>query len=434
MSALQYLTNFKFIYDDWDFIDLRIDIPAKSYGSDAINKHTQYSNPVARISQRDGDDSFGVGFTLGEGNQIICEIADLLIKKWHGESIATLKDEGQSPYDFLSNPDQIRWLSPNSGAVYQAVGLIINTILDAYCRDFRLPLWRALLAIGVDDFNQFFGALNNLSSQLLFDEHNESEIKMHDFLKAYHTTWIGFDARSLSEEILKVHKEKGIKLFKIKIGADVDSYINKLKVLRTMIPEEIELAVDANQVLTLSDAKKYLLVLDEMRIKWLEEPFSPDNILLFKKLIEFKRSNLLAIEIVTGENCPSPHVCEALLEIGIDRYQADPCRMMGFVDIILVSHLCDLYKTDLTPHAGGSCLDELSNHIAHYHHARTRYVYSDNAYIENVGFCSWLLKNHTLVKKGVIITPTSNILLGDFKPSVSKKFKTYNKGTTWLEL
>jgi L-alanine-DL-glutamate epimerase-like enolase superfamily enzyme len=434
MSALQYLTNFKFIYDDWDFIDLRIDIPAKSYGSDAINKHTQYSNPVARISQRDGDDSFGVGFTLGEGNQIICEIADLLIKKWHGESIATLKDEGQSPYDFLSNPDQIRWLSPNSGAVYQAVGLIINTILDAYCRDFRLPLWRALLAIGVDDFNQFFGALNNLSSQLLLDERNESEIKMHDFLKAYHTTWIGFDARSLSEEILKVHKEKGIKLFKIKIGADVDSYINKLKVLRTMIPEEIELAVDANQVLTLSDAKKYLLVLDEMRIKWLEEPFSPDNILLFKKLIEFKRSNLLAIEIVTGENCPSPHVCEALLEIGIDRYQADPCRMMGFVDIILVSHLCDLYKTDLTPHAGGSCLDELSNHIAHYHHARTRYVYSDNAYIENVGFCSWLLKNHTLVKKGVIITPTSNILLGDFKPSVSKKFKTYNKGTTWLEL
>ena len=434
MNALQYLTNFKFIYDDWDFFDLRIDIPAKSYGSDAINKHTQYSNPIARISHRVEEDSFGTGFTLGEGNQIICEIADLLIKKWHGESIATLKDEGQSPYNFLSNPDQIRWLSPNSGAVYQAVGLIINTILDAYCREYRLPLWRALLEISDVNFNRFYGTLNHLSSQILTGQHNKNEIRRHDFLKAYHTTWIGFDAHSLSEEILKVHKEKGIELFKIKIGADVDIYIKKLKDLRALIPEKIELAVDANQVLTLSDAKKYLLDLDEMRIKWLEEPFSPDNILLFKKLIEFKRSNQLAIEIVTGENCPSPHVCETLLEIGIDRFQADPCRMMGFVDIILVSHLCELYKTDLTPHAGGSCLDELSNHIAHYHHARTKYLYSDNAYIENVGFCSWLLKNHTQVENGIIKTPNTNILLGDFRPSVSKKFKTYKKGVTWLKL
>ena len=108
--------------------------------------------------------------------------------------------------------------------------------------------------------------------------------------------------------------------------------------------------------------------------------------------------------------------------------------MMGFVDIILVSHLCELYQTDLTPHAGGSCLDELSNHIAHYHHARTQYQYSDNAYIENVGFCSWLLQNHTFVKDGIVVTPNANILLGDFSIEVRQKFKNFRRGETWLEL
>ena len=42
---------------------------------------------------------------------------------------------------------------------------------------------------------------------------------------------------------------------------------------------------------------------DELGIIWLEEPFAPDNIDAFKKLLEYRDSKNLQIEIVSGENC-----------------------------------------------------------------------------------------------------------------------------------
>ena len=63
MNIFEYIANFKFLKNEWEFIDLRIDIPRESYGSDAINKHTQYSNPVAVLNKKNTK-SFGAGFTL----------------------------------------------------------------------------------------------------------------------------------------------------------------------------------------------------------------------------------------------------------------------------------------------------------------------------------------------------------------------------------
>ena len=47
-------TNLKIQSSQWRFTDLRIDIPAASFGSDAINPHTQYSNPIALMDHEKG--------------------------------------------------------------------------------------------------------------------------------------------------------------------------------------------------------------------------------------------------------------------------------------------------------------------------------------------------------------------------------------------
>jgi hypothetical protein len=62
--------DFRFTAESWTFADLRFDIPPLSFGSDAMNPHTQYSNPVAVV---DGEmPGVGCGFTLGAGNEMIC--------------------------------------------------------------------------------------------------------------------------------------------------------------------------------------------------------------------------------------------------------------------------------------------------------------------------------------------------------------------------
>ena len=40
----------------------------------------------------------------------------------------------------IANPNQLRWLSPNSGCVYMAAGLILNTILDYAAKRAGLPV------------------------------------------------------------------------------------------------------------------------------------------------------------------------------------------------------------------------------------------------------------------------------------------------------
>lgn len=427
---LHQLTDFRFVKNEWEIIDFRIDIPPSGRGSDAINPHTQYSNPIAKLSSN--GTYYGAGFTLGLGNNIVCQTIEEILSLWDGKTLREISNSlSVSPYEVMQNPLQLRWLSPNSGVVYQAVGIIANTLLEKFSVESNVPLWKSLSEIKADEFTDFYGRLNNLfgvkgAVYLNRKERNHSEIN------AYHTTWIGSKAEELVEEIMGIHKEKGITLFKLKIGSDINYFINRLDTLIELLPEYISLAVDANQTLTLDCAIEYMQKLSDRNIVWLEEPFAPDNVLLFEKLCALKKQNDWSTEIVTGENCPSPHIAEALIKSGIDRFQADPCRMMGMIDIPLVISLCIENNCKLTPHAGGSLLDEMSAHISTLY---SEIEGKENSYlIENVGFCAQFLQHATKIKNGILTKPQHVGFLGGFENSLEQKFKSYKEGVTWVTL
>ena len=73
-------TNLRIDAAKWRFIDLRIDIPPYSFGSDAINPHTQYSNPIA-FMEFDSDMAVGAAFTLGAGNDMLCKAAEYIVSE-----------------------------------------------------------------------------------------------------------------------------------------------------------------------------------------------------------------------------------------------------------------------------------------------------------------------------------------------------------------
>ena len=72
---LDEISNFFINKNEWRIVDLRIDIPDLGPGSDAINRHTQYSNPIA-VLKKNNIDAIGAGFTLGIGNNLICTAID----------------------------------------------------------------------------------------------------------------------------------------------------------------------------------------------------------------------------------------------------------------------------------------------------------------------------------------------------------------------
>ena len=133
----------------------------------------------------------------------------------------------------------------------------------------NLPAWKLFLGISDNDFLSFYGENTNLSSIFEVDNtiftptpqvlnENITLIEKNG-LPVYHTTWIGFDVDTLSKEILNVFHDEGKTLFKLKVGPDVDFFLNKIDKLKEILPEDIILCADANQTLSLDTAKKFIV-------------------------------------------------------------------------------------------------------------------------------------------------------------------------------
>ena len=441
----QALTHIRLDASRWRFVDLRIDIPRGSFGSDAINPHTQYSNSVA-IFEQDSLSGIGASFTLGEGNEMICRGAEFIVSQLDGATVGELMAQGRGFYETLTNPLQLRWLSPNAGVPLMAAGLVANTLIDAAAKTCAMPAWEYMaklpteVLLGLVNLRHLGDRFDRTAMEAMLDEGLEgidarcAELKAAS-LPVYYTTWIGHTAETIAEQIRVQHAERGIARFKIKIGPDIAGDRAKIALIASLIPSGLELCVDANQTLSLDEAKQWLTVLSEEGIKWLEEPFAPDNVNLFNELVRFKRDRGLSCEIVTGENCPNHYTASALMEGGIDRFQADPCRMFGLIDAMLVCCEARIAGCTVTPHAGGSALDELSPHIQLFNLARVRTDLDPaQSLTENVGFCSRYFAAPTIVRNGKALTPQRPGLLVGLAKEIVQQTHDYKAGVTWLAL
>lgn len=437
--------SLRFEAKKWKFVDFRINIPPESFGSDAINPHTQYSNPIAILDCGQWQ-AMGASFTLGEGNQMVCEAADFIVRQMDGKSVLDLMESDAGFYEAISNPLQLRWLTPNAGLPLMAAGLIVNTLIDAASKACNLPAWEYLAKLPTEFL------LDLLEFRHLPERYNRSAIKeilnqgfqgvddrcnllRNSGLPVYFTTWIGHNAQDISEQIKNEYSERGIRQFKLKISENVDRDATKIRDIIARIPNDVVLCVDANQTLSFDAAVRWMTILSELDVLWLEEPFAPDNIRLFKDLAHAKQQHGWTCEIVTGENCPNPYAAASLMECGIDRFQTDPCRMLGLLDTVLTSCIARIEDCPVTPHAGGSSLDEQSPHIQLFNLARVRTELDPSATLtENVGFCSRFFSCPAAVTDGLLRAPSIAGLLVGLNSDIQSTFSNYKESITWLEL
>jgi L-alanine-DL-glutamate epimerase-like enolase superfamily enzyme len=436
--------NFPIQHGNWTFSDVRVNIEPGSFGSDAANPHTQYSNAVAKLHSQDFIGR-GFCFTLGEGNQYICEASDFVIKELDGYSLGDILDSPKGFWETLANPRQLRWLSPYSGIPLMSAGLIVNTILDALASKHSVPTWKLLSLLDPETLLSFL-PLRHLSPDVRAFAHHtltesfqriDSRIREIETqtLPVYFTTWIGHSASQIVEQILSEKRQRGISIFKVKIGPNFDSDVIKLREIIAGAGEGISIAVDANQTLSYGEAVRWIRVLSDLGVLWLEEPFAPDNSVLFSKLRELAASERLSCEISSGENCPNAQTAESLMATGLHRFQPDPCRMMGLFDGVLTAVMAKKFELSYTPHAGGAGLDELSPHLQLFNLARVDTDSSVSATLtETIGFCSGLYERPVHVRNGgavIPIRPGSGVA---FRPDIEENLLDYREGVTWLEL
>src|SRR6266702_3116664 len=85
------------------------------HGSDAIHRDPIYSYAITQLHDDRGHTGVGLAFTLGEGNQLVCEAARFYAQRLVGKPIEEIMPRFGALQREMADEQQFRWLGPHKG-------------------------------------------------------------------------------------------------------------------------------------------------------------------------------------------------------------------------------------------------------------------------------------------------------------------------------
>jgi L-alanine-DL-glutamate epimerase-like enolase superfamily enzyme len=116
-------------------------------------------------------------------------------------------------------------------------------------------------------------------------------------------------AQKMAADALKI-KNKGYPAIKVKLGDSGIKDVERIKIIRRAIGDDIPLRIDANQGWTVKEAIDTLNALDKYNIEHCEEPIAKWNYMRLRKI---KKNS--PIPIMADESCGDAHDAERLLKL-----------------------------------------------------------------------------------------------------------------------
>ncbi|SDC99133.1 mandelate racemase/muconate lactonizing enzyme family protein [Niabella drilacis] len=151
--------------------------------------------------------------------------------------------------------------------------------------------------------------------------------------------------------------DAGASCVKIKVGGNFGTKmaedVERVKFVRALIGNKIQLAVDANQIWTLAQALEFMDKVSGQDIAWLEEPIHSAAYAEIEKLC--KRS---AVKIAYGESERTAKMFPALVNAGVTHLQPVPTQLGGIQEWQEVRDLA--LKNNLDFSSGGYSLYTVS--------------------------------------------------------------------------
>ncbi|RKR75051.1 enolase C-terminal domain-like protein [Frondihabitans australicus] len=355
-------------------VDVRFPTSLSADGSDAMNKDGDYSAAYV-VLETDGPlRGHGFTFTIGRGNDLCVEAARQRALPLVGLAVDEVLDDIGGFYRRLAGDTQLRWLGPDKGVEHLALAAVMNAVWDMAARRAGKPLWRLLADMPAEELVATLD-LTYLSDVLTADEAVEmlraTEPGRADRIAVlagqggypcYTTSagWLGYSDDKL-RRLLNEAMDDGYDYVKLKVGADVDDDVRRLRIAREVVGPEVRIAIDANQVWDVPEAIEYLARLAEFEPYWIEEPTSPDDVLGHAAI----RRAVAPIRVATGEHGMNRVLFKQLLQAeAIDFCQIDSARLASINEIIPVYLMAKKFGVPVCPHAGGVGLCELVQHLS----------------------------------------------------------------------
>jgi L-fuconate dehydratase len=342
-------------------------------GSDAMNQDPDYSGAYLRIKTDSGMHGDSLIFTIGRGNEVQIKALDILAEKVVGLDTADAFNNIGDIARQLSGDSQLRWLGPDYGVFHMGAGGVLNALWDLFAKERKVPLWKLLSdltpeqVVNAVDFRYITDALNRnqaldiLNRQLDYKSSNEAKLRTQGVL-AYTTSpgWLGYT----DEKMLKLTQEamdQGFTLLKYKCGKSLEDDKRRLRKVRELVGPDFSIAIDANQVWDVDEAITWINELKEFKLRWIEEPTSPTDVVGHAKIA----AGVAPTAVATGEMAGSRIIFKQLLQSkGFSVMQIDATRVAGVNENIANILMAAKYSVPVCPHAGGVGLCEMVQHLA----------------------------------------------------------------------
>lgn len=357
----------------FETFDVRFPTSKMLDGSDAMNQDPDYSGAYLRIKTDSDMHGDSLIFTIGRGNEVQIKALDILAEKVVGLDTADAFDNIGDIARQLSGDSQLRWLGPDYGVFHMGAGGVLNALWDLFAKERKVPLWKLLSdltpeqVVNAVNFRYITDALNRsqaldiLYRQLDYKSSNEAKLRTQGVL-AYTTSpgWLGYT----DEKMLKLTQkamDQGFTLLKYKCGKSLEDDKRRLRKVRELVGPDFSIAIDANQVWDVDEAITWINELREFKLRWIEEPTSPTDVVGHAKIA----AGVAPTAVATGEMAGSRIIFKQLLQSkGFSVMQIDATRVAGVNENIANILMAAKYSVPVCPHAGGVGLCEMVQHLA----------------------------------------------------------------------
>jgi L-fuconate dehydratase len=358
-----------------DTYDVRFPTSQHLDGSDAMNPDPDYSAAyvVLRTDAPDGHEGHGFAFTIGRGNEVQTAAILALRPYLAGRLVKEVLDDLGGLWRELVHDSQLRWLGPEKGVMHMAISAVVNALWDLKAKRAGLPLWQLLSSmtpedlVDLVDFRYLTDALTREEALAILRpgaEGRDERIQqlLADGYPAYATSpgWLGYSDEKLTR-LCREAVADGFTQIKLKVGADLEDDLRRLRIAREVCGPNIRIAVDANQRWDVGTAVEWVKALAPYHPWWVEEPTSPDDVVGHAEIAR----QIAPIPVATGEHVQNRVVFKQLLQLNaVSFVQLDAARVAGVNENVAILLLAAKFGVPVCPHAGGVGLCELVQHLS----------------------------------------------------------------------
>ncbi len=430
------------LFTSLDTYDVRFPTSRELDGSDAMNPDPDYSAAyvVLRTDHGDGLAGHGFAFTIGRGNDVEAAAIEALRPYLVGRSVEGILADLGGFWKELVHDSQLRWLGPEKGVMHMAISAVVNAVWDLAAKRAGQPLWLMLARMSPEaivslvDFRYLTDALTPDDALNILRRAEPGRVERIAHLgatgfPAYATSpgWLGYDDEKLAR-LCKEAVEAGFQQIKLKVGANLDDDIRRIRVAREVCGPDIRIAVDANQRWDVQQAIDWVRALAPYEPWWVEEPTSPDDVLGHATIARA----IAPIKVATGEHVQNRVIFKQMLQAKALSYlQLDAARVAGVNENVAILLLAGKFGVPVCPHAGGVGLCELVQHLSMFDYVAVSGSLDDRV-IEYVYHLHEHFVDPVVIRNGRYVAPSAPGFSATMRPETLVAY-AYPHGPMWTD-